>query len=144
MYSISKEFSFSAAHHLEGLPEDHPCSRVHGHNYKVRITLTAWALNKVGFILDYRKMDTFKTWIDLNLDHRDLNTIFNFNPTAEALAAQIYTEFRYCLRDELQQMDKEMRFPNIEVAVSETDKTWAVYTYTAPKYSDNLVDYSRQ
>src|SRR5215468_9371730 len=34
-YTISKFFEFSAAHHLTGLPDDHPCSRVHGHNYVV-------------------------------------------------------------------------------------------------------------
>jgi 6-pyruvoyl-tetrahydropterin synthase len=38
-YTISKEFAFSAAHHLNGLPPSHPCSRVHGHNYVVRVVL---------------------------------------------------------------------------------------------------------
>jgi len=39
-FTISKDFEFSAAHHLEGLDPEHPCSRVHGHNYVVRLELT--------------------------------------------------------------------------------------------------------
>ena len=41
MYRISKEFHFSASHQLIGLPEDHQCARLHGHNYIVVVELTA-------------------------------------------------------------------------------------------------------
>ena len=39
MFKISKEFYFSAAHALFGLPDDHPCTRLHGHNYVVTVHL---------------------------------------------------------------------------------------------------------
>ena len=32
MFEIRKQFTFSAAHQLDHLPKDHPCSRIHGHN----------------------------------------------------------------------------------------------------------------
>jgi 6-pyruvoyltetrahydropterin/6-carboxytetrahydropterin synthase len=39
MYTISKEFNFSASHQLLGLIKDHPCGRIHGHNYTLKIFL---------------------------------------------------------------------------------------------------------
>lgn len=115
MYKISKQFAFSASHILEGLPEDHPCSRLHGHNYIVTVYLKADTLNEVGFVKDYRELSLIKKYIDDNLDHRHLNDVFTVNPTAENMARELYTIFV-----------KEI--PQIyAVEVSETPKTSAIY-----------------
>ena len=37
MYTIAKRFAFSASHIIGGLPDKHPCSRLHGHNYEVEV-----------------------------------------------------------------------------------------------------------
>lgn len=119
MYQISKEFSFSAAHHLDGLEVDHPCARMHGHNYVVRVIVRGEDLNHVGFVVDYRDLDPLKQWIDATLDHRVLNDVFNVNPTAENLSKEIATVVR-----------DVCRIPatlSIRVAVSETPKTWAEF-----------------
>jgi P-type Ca2+ transporter type 2C len=39
MYTIAKRFAFSASHVIGGLPADHPCARLHGHNYEVEVVL---------------------------------------------------------------------------------------------------------
>jgi len=39
MHRIGKRFSFSASHFIGGLPADHPCARLHGHNYDVEVVL---------------------------------------------------------------------------------------------------------
>lgn len=115
MYKISKQFAFSASHILEELPEDHPCSRLHGHNYIVTVYLKAESLNEVGFVKDYRELKVVKEYIDNNLDHRHLNDVFSVNPTAENMARELYTIFV-----------KEI--PQIyAVEVSETPKTSAIY-----------------
>lgn len=115
MYSIKKDFVFSAAHHLMGLPEDHPCTTPHGHNYKVTVELRSLTLNPVGFVKDYRELDPMKKFIDTTLDHKDLNEVLNINPTAELLAKYLYDQFH-----EL--------FPQLySVTVSETEKTSATY-----------------
>ena len=93
MYKISKQFAFSASHILEGLHECHPCSRLHGHNYVVTIHLKAKGLNSVGFVKDYRELDNIKQYIDNHLDHRHLNDIVSFNPTAENLAKYLFDIF---------------------------------------------------
>lgn len=37
---ISKDFEFSASHILEGLPTTTSRSRLHGHNYRIRVTIS--------------------------------------------------------------------------------------------------------
>ena len=99
MYKISKQFAFSASHILQGLSSEHPCARMHGHNY----------------MKDYRELSLVKEYIDEELDHRHLNDIFPFNPTAENIAKAIYDRFK-------------PQIPELyAVEVSETPKTTAVY-----------------
>ncbi|NDW10404.1 6-carboxytetrahydropterin synthase QueD [Dysgonomonas sp. 520] len=115
MYKISKQFSFSASHVLEGLPCEHPCSRLHGHNYVVTVHLKAGELDNVGFVRDYRALQSVKDYIDDNLDHRHLNDILPFNPTAEHLAKYLYDIFKKDIPE------------LFAVEVSETPKTSAIY-----------------
>lgn len=114
-YTIKKTFSFSSSHQLTGLPTDHQCARLHGHNYKVEIVLSSSTLNDVGFIVDYGELYPFGRIID-SLDHRHLNDILPFNPTAENIAKWLY--------DAAKQIWSEVSM----VRVSETDKTWAEYS----------------
>ncbi len=115
MYKISKQFSFSASHILEGLPEDHPCTRLHGHNYIITIHLKSETLDDKGFVKDYRELNVIKDYIDNNLDHRHLNDIFDVNPTAENIARELYNTFVPAI-------------PQLyAVEVSETPKTTAIY-----------------
>lgn len=116
-YTISKDFSFSASHQLEGLPEHHPCTRLHGHNYTVRVELTG-ELDATGMVLDYAKLAPFADWLDLTLDHRHLNDcLVNVNPTAENLASQLVCVVGACC-------DLPAAV-TVRVGVSETPKTWA-------------------
>lgn len=118
MYTISKEFHFSASHVLARLPSWHPCSRMHGHNYVVILELRAGdeQLSDVGFVRDYRELGVVKTWIDDTLDHRHLNdALGDLSPSAEHLARWIFDHWIG-------------EFPELTaVRVSETPKTWAVY-----------------
>lgn len=116
MYKISKEFHFCASHQLECLAPEHPCSRVHGHNYIVIVELQGTELNKAGFILDYREMDSFKKYIDDIFDHRHLNDVLKFNPSAENMAKFFYG---YCKTN--------LGWPITSVSVKETPKTIATY-----------------
>lgn len=115
MYVISKQFTFSASHELTGLPEGHQCGRLHGHNYTVEVALASATLNQHGFIVDYGDLKPFKEWLDNNFDHRHLNEVVNFQPSAENLAEFFYG---WCAN----------KWPQtVAVRVSETDKTWAEY-----------------
>lgn len=116
MFTISKEYHFSASHILDGLPEGHPCGRLHGHNYIARFTLRDADLNAVGFVLDYREIDAIvKPVIDGEWDHRHLNGVVSFQPSAERLAEHLFERFKPAI-------------PYlVAVSISETPKTWATY-----------------
>lgn len=94
MTTISKEFHFCAAHLLLGLPETHPCSRLHGHNYVLRIFLRGEP-DANGFVQDYRELDKIKNYVKNELDHQFLNDIFpNLNTTVENLSRAIFDKFK--------------------------------------------------
>lgn len=122
-WEISKEFAFSASHQLDGLALEHPCGRLHGHNYVARVELAGEELDPHGFILDYGDLAPFRRWVDAYLDHRHLNEVpelAGYNPTAEHLAAVLHGVL----------LSKVAIPANVavSVAVSETPKTWARWT----------------
>lgn len=116
MFRITKDFHFSASHQLFGLAADHPCARLHGHNYVVRVELSAPSLNDHGFVRDYRELDALKQYLDDVFDHRHLNDVPELKQTtAEAIAQYLY---QWC----------HQRWPEVSaISVSETPKTWAEY-----------------
>jgi 6-pyruvoyltetrahydropterin/6-carboxytetrahydropterin synthase len=90
-YRICKRFEFSASHQLSSLPPQHPCSRLHGHNYAVEVVIEGMSLDEHGMLIDYRALDVFKAWLDQNVDHRHLNDVAPGGlTTAEALAEWFY------------------------------------------------------
>ena len=115
MYTIQKQFHFSASHILSGLPEGHQCGRLHRHNYMVEIVLAAKTLNDVGFVVDYGDLKPFKQIIDDELDHRHLNDVLPGLTTAEAIAEYLYHRAKSF-------------WPEVTaIRVSETPRTWAEY-----------------
>jgi 6-pyruvoyltetrahydropterin/6-carboxytetrahydropterin synthase len=114
-YAISKDFEFAAAHHLEGLPPEHKCARVHGHNYQVRVEISG-PLDDIGFVLDYGDLSFIGDMLQKRFDHRDLNQVlFDVNPTAEHLAGYILAFARGEIGGSF----------SLAVGVSETPKVWA-------------------
>ena len=116
MYTIAKEFHCCSSHQLHGLPEEHPCSRLHGHNYVIIAELKSETLNKVGFVKDYRELDPIKKFVDEVMDHQHLNDVFPLhNPTAENMAKIIFDFFK-------------PQIPQLSaISVQETPKTTARY-----------------
>jgi len=142
MFSISKDFHFSASHALTHLPESHKCHRLHGHNYIVRVTVEAHCLDSKGFVIDYGDLRPFGQWLDETCDHRDLNEMAQDHyplqlieplikagtkgtistgvlTTAENLA-RWFQGMVIVLVPETQDM-------RVRVSVSETPKTWATF-----------------
>lgn len=121
MYTIGKQFSFASAHQLHGLPKGHKCGRLHGHNYTVDVIIQSQALDETGFVIDYGELSFVKDFIDKEIDHKNLNDIFDFQTTAENLAQYFYFHFKTLFN---------AKNPNIiltEVIVTETPKTFASY-----------------
>ena len=91
MYELTVEADFASAHKLVGYDGD--CARLHGHNWKVVVTVTAEELDEIGIALDFKKVKAAAREVAGELDHRFLNDIPPFdkiNPTAENLARVLY------------------------------------------------------
>ncbi len=116
MYTIAKRFAFSASHIIGGLPADHPCAQLHGHNYEVEVVLQSATLDAVGFVRDYGELSAVKDFIDGTVDHKHLNDVFGHDrTTAEVISKWVYD---WC----------KARWPEVvAVRVSETPRTWAEY-----------------
>ena len=116
MYTIAKRFAFSASHIIGGLSHDHPCARLHGHNYEVEVILQSGALDGAGFVRDYHELSALKGFLDATVDHKHLNDVLGHDKTtAEVISKWLYD---WC----------KLRWPEVvAVRVRETPRTWAEY-----------------
>ena len=99
-YTLRVTTEFAAAHVLRGY--EGACARVHGHNWKVAVRARATALDERGMALDFRELTALTEEVTAGLDHQLLNEVPPFtevNPTAENVAAFVYTELARKLAD---------------------------------------------
>ena len=83
---IARTYRFEAAHYLPLLPATHKCHRLHGHNYRVMITVVG-ELDERGFVADFAELDAEVEQLIAIVDHKLLNDIQGLeNPTAELIA----------------------------------------------------------
>lgn len=89
--TLSKQFTFEAAHRISVFPANHKCHRLHGHSYVVDLVLVGPIEVTTGILVDYADLQTiWDEQIDVVLDHRFLNDIPGLEiPSTENLAAWI-------------------------------------------------------
>ncbi len=91
MFEVTIIKSFSAAHLLADIGGK--CEELHGHNFKVEITVAAEKLNNIGILVDFRFLKKVLEEILEEIDHKHLNNLTAFagiNPTAENIAKYIF------------------------------------------------------
>jgi 6-pyruvoyltetrahydropterin/6-carboxytetrahydropterin synthase len=79
---IRREFHYDSAHRLPNLGEWHKCSRLHGHTYRLIVTLDGPVDPEKGWVMDFADVDRRVTPVIDQLDHRYLNDVLE-NPTVE-------------------------------------------------------------
>ena len=95
MIELSQEFTFDAAHFLEGAPE---YRRMHGHSFYAEVTLRGEPDAETGFLRDLGEVHKALVDIRETLDHRLLNDIEDLGkPTLENLARYIYVRAKAVL-----------------------------------------------
>lgn len=104
MYYIKKTLEVSSSHHLH-LSYASKCSNVHGHNWLITVFCKSRQLNADGMVIDFTEI---KRLVKGKLDHKDLNEVFDFNPTAENIAYWITTQVPQCYRVEIQESSGNM------------------------------------
>ncbi len=102
MYEVIKRLEISAAHSLT-LSYESKCSNLHGHNWMVTVYLKSETLNSDGMIMDFTEI---KRRIQDLFDHKVINDVVDFNPTAENMARYIVeTLAPFCYRAEVEESE---------------------------------------
>jgi 6-pyruvoyltetrahydropterin/6-carboxytetrahydropterin synthase len=100
MFQVSVEETFSSGHALRGYKGK--CENVHGHNYRVQITLEGPQLDSIGLLVDFTHLKQVIREIIKRLDHQFINDLEPFttvNPSAENLAKYFYEEVTSKVKD---------------------------------------------
>ena len=100
MFELTTIVDFEAAHRLPDYPGK--CNRLHGHNWKVEVTIAGEQLDQLGMLIDFRELKMEVNKVIETLDHYYLNELEPFrtmNPTAENIARYIYTKLAAQLID---------------------------------------------
>ena len=98
MYKISIETQISAAHLLRDY--EGPCSRLHGHNWKILVVVMSNTLDKHGIAIDFLDLKNLTWKVVGKFDHNNFNIIPPFdkiNPTAENIVKYFFEEIEKLL-----------------------------------------------
>ena len=91
MFELTIQEEFEAAHRLPDY--EGKCSRLHGHNWKVEVTVRGTQLDSTGLLMDFKVLKSHVAEVLLTLDHYYLNDTPAFAlvpPTAEYIAKYVY------------------------------------------------------
>ena len=124
MYEVTIIKSFSSAHLLAQIGGK--CEELHGHNFKVEVTVSAPDLKESGLLIDFRVVKKWLGEILDQMDHKYLNELPFFsgiNPSAENIAKYICEE-----------MEQKVKTSGVNVArVKIWESENAAVTYIPPK-----------
>lgn len=90
VFELTVTADFSAAHCLLHYPGK--CQRLHGHNWRVDVTVVGEKLDEHGMLVDFHILKDAVHTVLATLDHYYLNDLVPFtttNPTAENIAAYV-------------------------------------------------------
>jgi 6-pyruvoyltetrahydropterin/6-carboxytetrahydropterin synthase len=93
MFEVSVEETFAAGHALRNYHGK--CENVHGHNYKVQLTVRGGELDGAGLLVDFVELKRALNAVIDRLDHQFLNDVPPFdvlNPSAENMARYFHEE----------------------------------------------------
>lgn len=99
MYYLKKTIEVAGCHHLD-LTYSSKCTGLHGHNWLITVYCKAKELDANGMVIDFARL---KELVKEPLDHKNLNDVLDFNPTAENIARWIVDRVPGCYRADVQE-----------------------------------------
>lgn len=120
MYNLTIRTSFAAAHNLINYQGD--CENLHGHNWKVDVSVTARDLDQAGLGIDFKILKKEAGAIINELDHKYLND----NPAFQTVSPSSEHISRYLFH----RISERINSDNIKVAsitVWESENASACY-----------------
>ncbi|MGD9950805.1 MAG: 6-carboxytetrahydropterin synthase QueD [Desulfobulbus sp.] len=111
---------FSGGHHLRAYHGN--CENPHGHNWKVKVTVRADRLDKLGMGIDFKELKKTVNGVVDELDHRDLNqhpAFQEINPSSEHIAIYLFKTLQPLLQTE--------SYGLLCIEIRETDSSGVIY-----------------
>lgn len=124
MFEVTIIKSFSAAHLLAEIGGK--CEELHGHNFKVEVTVGASRLTDEGILIDFRLVKKWLKEIIGRMDHQHLNELPFFmgkNPSSENIAYYVFQEMK------IRVIEADVRVLQVKVWESES----SAVTYSEEK-----------
>lgn len=125
--SITKEFTFDAAHQLLNGYEG-KCAVLHGHTYILQVTVSLWpsldekkALDQYGMVVNFDKVKAAWKEVEPMFDHVNLNETLQIQTTAENIVQVLHKE----LSSRIDVIDK---WYVSHIRLYETPTSWVDYT----------------
>ncbi len=121
MYHLMIKTSFAAAHNLINYQGD--CENLHGHNWRVEVTVAAQKLDDAGLGIDFKILKKETSRILDELDHKYLNDLEAFktdSPSSENISRYLFERLSDILNDDNVTVER--------VNVWESDNACASYT----------------
>lgn len=121
MYHLTIQTHFAAAHNL--LNYDGDCENLHGHNWKVEVTVSTETLDDAGLGIDFKILKKHTKKVMEFLDHKYLNDLEPFkeiSPSSEHISKFIYDQLVESMAEKDVNVDK--------VTVWESDNACASYS----------------
>lgn len=81
---------FSSAHFLENYKGK--CENLHGHTFGIEVHIKADSLDKSGIAYDFTIIK--KDLSEMLPDHKNLNDLYDFSPSAENLSRHLYYKIK--------------------------------------------------
>src|SRR5947207_6797979 len=92
---LTKDFTCEAAQVLPNAPEGHKCRRMHGHSFKIEVSVEDDVDPTSGWIYDHAEISAAMKPLLKILDHSYLNDIEGLeNPTIEKMAAWFWIKLQ--------------------------------------------------
>ena len=91
MYELKITAQFAAAHQLREIRGG--CENLHGHNWKIEVSVIGGELGKDGLLIDFRLIKSETKKIIDELDHKFLNELApfeNIEPSSENISRHIF------------------------------------------------------
>ena len=91
MYHLMIKTSFAAAHNLINYQGD--CENLHGHNWRVEVTVAAEKLDNAGLGIDFKILKIQTNQLLDELDHKYLNDLEPFkadSPSSENISRYLF------------------------------------------------------
>ncbi len=120
MYELKINDQFAAAHQLREIKGG--CENLHGHNWKIEVTVAGSALGRDGLLIDFRQIKNETKNILDALDHKFLNDLEMFKamePSSENIARHIFESLSQKLNTEIIKVSR--------VTAWESDSACATY-----------------